>query len=369
VSESRLGSLTHGYVQQTLLRDLSLVIAIGLGLLFLLNRNTVLPSRFLGDEATIQSFAQQLSETPMDSSYNSVAIAYRLLGLAYEPLLAALLGFSVGCVPYLLVIREMHGQFRGRLSMPLLVLGVLLTAVYMGTFSKEVFIAPIISLFIILKPSVSRTLLLLALMCGYAYFFRSYWYFLAFSVLVLLLSRRIFSRWSGTFATAPLLVIVGTLLIASAMGVPGDYYRSSVNTYREALQAPYGDVNSLIPRYVEFAEPFGAIANNMLSFLFLQFPLPLLIKLSPYYVLISVFTGVLWIAFYKSVVDLSNTVSDGDTYKRLTRAAVFLLSFLVTQSFFEPDYGSALKHLTPSIPLFLWIYLQSNISAARTPRI
>lgn len=331
--------------------------SIGLGFLFLLNRTAILPSRFLGDEATIQSLAQQVWESPTDSSYTSVATAYRFIGVAQEPLLAALFGFLVGCIPYFLVLRAARGRFLGRLSAPLLMCGILLTAVYMGTFSKEVFIAPIVSLVVILKPHWSRTLLLVGLICVYAYLFRSYWFFLAASVVVLLASKKIFKGWKGTITVAPALVIAGTLLIVIAMGVPGDFYRSSVNIYREAS----GDVNTLIPRYLILPEPFGAVGNNLLSFVILQFPIPLLLKLSPYYMLISVFIGALWITYYRAVISLAPVAQVDDEYSRLTRASVILLGFLVTQSFFEPDFGSALKHLTPLVPLLLWIYLQARI--------
>lgn len=348
---------TTSRMRAALIRDLALVFGLGVGLMILLNRAAFLPARFRGDETTIQELAQQIWETPEDDSYSSVAFIYRILGLADQPLLASLIGFCIGCIPYFLIFRGTSSDSYGKYTAPILIFGVIMTAVYMGTYSKEVFVVPIVILFIVLKAGSGRMLVILTAVCCYAEFVRNYWFFLAASILVLLASQKLFRSWTAMFWTSAALVLAGSAFITAIMGVPADYFRTSVNLFREAT----GDVNSLIPRYVEFPEPVGGILNNLLSFVVLQVPIPLLLKASPYYLLLSFVIGMLWIIFYRSVLS-SNIInmSDRDLQTRFIRCVCLLLSFVVTQSFFEPDYGSALKHLTPLIPVLLWVYVHSN---------
>lgn len=341
----------------TIFRDLAVIFGIGVGLIIVLKRDALLPPRFRGDETTIQELAQKVWETLADSSFSTVALAYRLVGLADMPVLAGVIGFAVGCVPYLLVLRDPLVNFAASFTSPIIFLGLVLTAVYMGTFSKEVFIVPIIIMFIVFRAGIWRMLFLIGAVCIYAEFVRTYWYFLAASMLALFFARRTFGTWKIIFWVPPVLVITGSVLISIIVGVPGDYFRSSVNVFREAS----GDVNSLIPRYVSFGEPLGGIVNNLISFVFLQVPLPLILKVSPYYILISLVIAALWVIFYSSVLRFGRRfTAAANGPEPLERAIFLLLGFVVTQSFFEPDYGSALKHLTPFIPVLLWVYLRSH---------
>ncbi|WP_461187574.1 hypothetical protein [Arthrobacter sp. Z4-13] len=347
-----------------LVRDLFTLLSIGIGLLIVLRREAILPPRFLGDEKTIQSLAQGTWETVGDSSYGTVATLYRIVGFADYPVLASLLGFAIGCVPYFVILRSCSTDVLRGFATPILVFGILLTSIYMGTYSKEVFIVPIILMALVLRSGLWRLLLLLIAICAYAYFFRNYWFFLAAAFTVLLAVKNFMTPQRVVFVVAPALVVLGSAFITIAMGVPSDYYRSSVNTYRES----YGDVNSLIPRYLDVGEPMSGIANNVLSYLVLQFPFPLMAKLSPYYMLLAGVIGVLWIVFYRALLQSGwSPVADDEESVRYSRMALILISFLVTQSFFEPDYGSALKHLTPFVPALLWVYVRSN--ATRTGNV
>lgn len=350
------GRKTRKEFNAFLVRDLFVLVSIGIGLVIVLRREALLPARFLGDERTIQTLAQQTWETQADPSYGTVALLYRVAGLADAPLLASILGFTVGCIPYFIVFRSAPKASARGLATPIVVFGILLTAIYMGTFSKEIFIVPIIAMVLTFRSGPWKFLTLLMAILAYAYFFRSYWFVLAAAFTVLMMARRFMAPSKIVFAIAPTLVVLGSTLIIFLMSVPGDYYRSSVNAYRES----YGDVNSLIPRYVEIGEPLSGIANNVLSYVFLQFPFPLLAKFSPYYIVLAGVISLVWIVFYRALLR-SPWHSDGGNHAaaRYSRVALFLISFLVTQSFFEPDYGSALKHLTPFVPALLWIYVHS----------
>lgn len=83
-------------------------------------------------------------------------------------------------------------------------------------------------------------------------------------------------------------------------------------------------------------------------------PLPLFLRLSPYYLVVAVFLLVLWFMFARAV-HLSSDESRTDP--RWARLVALVLSLTVVQSVFEPDYGSYVRHLTPMLPLMLAVIL------------
>lgn len=342
------------------LRDIVIVIAVNAGLILVLLRERILPDRFLGDETTIQQLAQQLWETPGDPSYDRVADIYRFLMLADYPLAAGLLGFLVSLVPYAIALHK----YRSQITMAPLVLvatGIILSSVYMGTYSKEMFVVPVIVLVLLLDGRRRNLLVVSGAMCLYAMFFREYWYMSAilFMVISLLPSRFVAAPVSMLVSLAS--VFLGSILFSIVFSIPADHYRTAVNLYRVS----YGDVNSLIQRYVQVPEPMGGAVNNALSFVFLQFPFPLALKFSAYYLALFLFFCLLWVSFYlktRSSVLQAMSRLDSDYVQRV---AALILSFAITQSFFEPDYGSALKHLTPLMPLFLVPWMISDPSDSK----
>lgn len=346
------------------LRDIALTLAIGIGLTLILLRDQILPERFLGDETTIQQLAQQLWETPGDPSYDRVADIYRFFALANAPLIAGFLGLSVSILPYFVIIR-LYPWRRTFVPLAILVGGILLSAVYLGSYSKEVFVIPIVLLVILLPPK-KRSVVAIALgMCAYAALFREYWYMSAIVFIILCAIKDRFRSSNILFLLCFLGVLLGSIAFAFVMGVPSDFYRSSVNAYREG----FGDANSLITRYVQFPEPIGGAANNALSFVFLQIPFPLALKGSVYYFALFLIFTLLWTTFYYAIQQKRLAGLNSGQRALIYRVSAFILSFIVTQAFFEPDYGSALKHLTPMLSLFLLPWLVENAGLSRSENV
>ncbi|MBD7996070.1 hypothetical protein H9639_12245 [Arthrobacter sp. Sa2CUA1] len=335
-----------------MLLDSGMLVAGLLGLLLVIFRDKILPARFMGDEGTIQELARGLWSAEGDSSYTQVANFYRWMGLAENATLAGLFGFVLACMPYLLLIKEARALGTSFGIMVTSLSGVLLSAVYMGSYSKEVFLVPIVLALVVLKPGKLSLLLICLPMALYATYFRSYWFFvLTFFVLLAFILRKNISIKRLLLVTI-CGIAVGSLLLSFILDVPADHFRQVVNVRRAVV----GDVNTLIPRFIPSESIFSGPLNNIWTFIVLVVPIPLLLLFSGYYIVIFALLASIWGGFYLGVQRLKNVINRTHGL-RITRAIVFLSAFVMTQAFFEPDYGSALKHLTPFIPLFLMIQL------------
>lgn len=343
--------------RQLIVLDVCLMLAITLGLCIVMFRSKLLPARFMGDEQTIQELAQGRWSADGDNSYSQVSAIYRLLGLADEPTSAGFFGFIVACIPYIIICARYRNKGSNNTVVLVLATGILLSAVYMGTYSKEVFVVPVIILVILTRHSFVGFLVICGSMAVYAAYFRNYWFLVLIFFLALSLTMRKISTARHLYIACAGGIIVGSILFSFIMGVPSDHFRNSVNVYR----AVSGDVNTLIPRYIEFGTLLDGPINNVLSFVFLQFPFPLLLKFSPYYLALFVVLAVLWIGLFRGIGNIG-TLGNPDLEAKLRRAVLFILAFVMTQAFFEPDFGSALRHLTPFLPLFVMLHLANEES-------
>lgn len=332
--------------------DLCVIAIFLIGLLIVLYRSAVLPERFMGDENVIRQLALEIRSADGDSSYGTVAAIYKYVGLANSQLAAGVVGYLIACVPYLMILSK-YRQFGANLgAVFVLAIGVLLGAVYLGTYSKEVFVVPVVVALMLCRPRAGGTLVICALMALYAANFRSYWFLmLVIFLFVFFVLKRTQAVWL-IIAISLIAVLAASFVFSWVMGVPADYFRESVNVYRMSS----GTVNTLIPSYIQTGSSFDGPINNTISFITLQFPLPLLMKLSPYYIGLGLVLGILWGGFYSRISSMFKTV-DKNHHDRLLRIFAFVLAFSITQAFFEPDYGSSLKHLTPLLPLFMLAFL------------
>lgn len=236
-----------------------------------------------------------------------------------------------------------------------LALGIVLTAIYMGTYSKEVFTVPIVIALILMRTGKLRNLLIVSSMLLYAANFRTYWYLTVAELILLMAVWKFRARPRVIYLLAALGVLTMSLAVFYVLGLQPDYFRDVVNVYREVGD----DVGTLISAYVNWPEPLGGTVNNLLNYVFLQFPVPLILKFSPYYLFIALVIGGIWAVFYRAMMAL-NARGEGGRRSSDAQIALFVLAFASTQALFEPDYGSALKHLTPFIPLILWLHASAK---------
>lgn len=332
-------SITAGAV----MRAAVLSIATLTGLLIVLLRDVLLPERFLHDGITIRAIA--LGDVQADASYTNVADVYRVLGLADVPVVAHLVGYGLLILAMLLVWRACAEAGGGWGMTVLVALMVVLGAVYLGYYSKDVFVLPIVIAVVLLRGRWWGESLVVLLMLGYALWFRQYWYVVAIGYVAFRLIAPRLRAWSA-FATGLLGVIVASLVLGLALGVSPDNFRTIVNDARGSV-----DVGTLIEPFVALPSPLGGVVNNALTYVSLILPVPVMLRGGAYYLVIALVIAVIWLLFFRGVARAPLTTA-GVPFRR---SVALILAFVVTQSLFEPDYGSALRHLTPLLPLFLLV--------------
>jgi uncharacterized membrane protein len=319
------------------------------GACFVLLGSPFVPERFLYDSKKIATIAGGYRGYDSDKSFSTVGTIYRELGLADQPTWAAMVGYLL-FVAVLLISLRRRIENSGLIGLALVAGSVVLAAVYVGTYSKDVFVLPIALIALWKKRGLWPELALVAAMAYYALEFRDYWYLVigGYIGFRLVMARRFSVRRMIGAALAALVVL--SVVFQNYLGVELDFYRTKVNEVR------IGDVDTrtLIEPFFDLEGPVGSFLNSALVLLTFAVPLPLIVRLSPYYLVVAAFLVVLWFMFGRAV-HLSTDESRTDP--RWARLVALVLGLTVVQSVFEPDYGSYVRHLTPLLPLMLAVIL------------
>lgn len=316
--------------------------AVLIGVMIVLFRQSILPEKFFADGEFIRSIALGTNIAPADHSYLAVGLLYRWLGLAHLPLLASLLGYAAYVAVMLWGARPLRTREASIPELVLLSAALMIGAVYLGWYSKDVLVLPITVVALVRSRSRAVDVGLLVAIAGYALLFRQYWAIVAGTFLVLRLAAAARSRLSTIVVVVPVLAFAVAIVLGVALGVAPDHYRSSANASRDVT-----DVQSAItPLLPSTALPLQAI-DIVLTFLSLLAPIPLLLHGGSYYVLIALALASMWVL----LANRARRAFAGDRDPVGERQLALMLGFVVVQALFEPDYGSALRHLTPLLPV------------------
>jgi hypothetical protein len=329
------------------------------GVFVVVFRDQVLPQRFFYDGIRIQQIAIGSGSSFGDKSYGTVGWIYGALGLGQTTTIAALLGFFL----YLAVVAaslRLGGHLNQGVGTAAIIFGfTVLGAVYLGFYSKDVFVLPIV-LTVLLAPKGARgEVLLAAAVISYALIFREYWLL----TLTIYAVFRLFPGWvrgvpRALVASSIAVVTVG-LVLYFAMGVDPDHFRTMANEGRVGGE----DAQSAIRPFITISQPLGGLVNLVLTFFALLVPVPLAMSGGAYYLVLFAGISSLWIIYLRGVSRLSRGLV---LHARLdtiaSRSVAMILAFVCVQAAFEPDYGSALRHLTPLLPLML-IVLRAGAQA------
>jgi hypothetical protein len=339
----------------TTVGDYLVAVAAIAGYVIVALRQSILPDKFSFDGDHIHAIALGTGSSLGDKAFGNVAWVYAQLGLAAHPLAAGMLGYSV----FLLIVVAVWARIRrndpSMLTIFVAGTSILFGAVYLGYYSKDVCVLPIVAAVLFLPRRWWADVVVIAMMLGYAAWFRSYW--LPVAVLyaayrVVRIQRR--SLWFIVLSIALAVVALG-LVIYVVYGTAPDVYRSTVNDTRTLDP----NAQSIITPILTFAEPWSGLLNNVLTAFFLLVPVPLLSSGGGlYYVAITIVLTVIWTSTYVGMarlrrVDASQLKPGAVT--SAARAAAILLAFLCVQALFEPDYGSAVRHVTPLLPAALLV--------------
>lgn len=332
------------------------------GLVIVLLRNDLLPDRFFYDGRFIQSIAQgKQFFTVVEQSYANVSAVYRTIGLADQPVAAGLVGYALSATLILVAALSLRPQWISYRAFGVLLAATTLCAIYLGSYSKDVLVLPVAAVALLPSRRPWADVLVLAAALAYAGLFRSYWVVVAVAFIGLRVLTRRGLRLRTALLGAALGVALAALLLDLALGVPPDYFRIALNQDR----ANPVDASSIITPLLPGSGLLTGIVNVLAAFVFLLIPLPLAARGGLYHLALGAGVAALWIVFLVAVAAIRRR--DGRLDARTARIVCLVLGLLVAQSLFEPDYGSALRHMTPLLPLVAAVVLDAARRAPRVP--
>lgn len=324
-----------------------------LAFIFLSLRSRLLGPKFDNDAETIYNiaFSPFDIEGATSDSFKLISLLYRIARID-TPLKAGICGIVITFVTLLIATILLRHPGSRLIRLATISVSMLLSMVFIGTYTKELLISIAVLLIVFLEDrrrgAVAVSLVTVAL--GIVY--RTYWLITTFFfVVVTVLAPRVSKRLRSLISLSLLALLAVSLAIYLYTGETADIARTVTNASgsRQAL------TGSLLGGYVDGVEPLSGIVNILLSLVFLVFPVPLISKASLYHIAIAGVPLIIWV-----VVFWGSGVGKTLKYGFVHSGFGIFVAFLLTQSLFEPDYGSALRHITPLLPLVLTLPIYSN---------
>lgn len=310
----------------------------------------VLPAKLFLDAATIHEYMRGggVSDWQIGASYPNTGKLYMLLHLR-SVLTVTTVQTVVVCVlfwRYLKRIRVVSWT-----DAAIIWLFGAACSIYLTQFSKDFFTFLLCAGFVECCSSRKKLMAWTAVALLYAMMFRSYWFlvicgFWAFYVVAWWLRSPL--ALLAAFASMLLALAIAFEVI---LGVPLDHFRQTINMDR------IGSINAqtLIPAYVHGGSISTQWFNAMIVAGSFLLPLPLVLLGDVYHATLAC---VLLFVSVKMLSAVRRAVSGGMGRDGWACASL-LLAFLLIQSVFEPDYGSAVRHLCGLAPAVLYLVTRS----------
>ena len=317
----------------------------------------LLPAKYFYDAAKIRALVVT-GDTVNDRAFDSVASVLRLTSLSEGTLSLVVLtifSFCVWRVLRLVPADVMPGRIVGGVAM-----SYLLCSVYLMRYSKEFVILAIVYLVLTAAESMRGDLLIVASIVSYSIYFRPYWILVAVGFIGL---RFVGKRWSSTRLVLTVAVVI-CVSVAVALRVrygEADIFRETVNAVRS--RSP--DARTSLGRVSPSAGIAGDALNSVATMVLLVFPVPILLRSGLVFAAIGLGLAGIWIEFF-SGLNTFTWVGSGQREVARARAACLVLALLAVQAQFEPDLGSALRHVSPLLPLILLVSCGADGQRAKT---
>jgi hypothetical protein len=340
-----------------------LLAAVG-ALLASLGVRAVLPEQFLLDDGHLQLAMSGGSLFTDAESFQEVAAMYTALHLDDAAPLAGLLGMGVYVGALLLAAGWERIAQLSPLSLLVTMAFLVPALAYLAQYTKEL-VTLSAALVVVAVPGGRGRLgtvlgegAVLAAALAYGATLRPYW----------LLIAGVYLGWRVLLPrTANPLLLIALPLAAYAMLQPA--FRivlgHGLQGQREWANAERAgtSVNTLITSIAPDADGLLGVLAALAMIALMVVPLDLLTSGEIFQLASGAAILAVWTLVLAPVVTGRFVGAAGPGAIRATRAASLLLAFLVVQALFEPDYGSALKHLTPLLPLVLIVHLHRRTPA------
>ncbi len=300
-------------------------------------KESIFPEKYFNDAKTIQDIIEKPYLIKiMDSNFVNTAFFFKKLYID-KYIVAPVLAIVSYLSAILFIFKKYQVKF---ISFPKVLLVVAYSAmamVYMSTYSKDLVLFLIVIIpFIFFEKKNIFIWTLFAIF--YASFFRSYW----FITILLFWGFKLFvvKKPKLLLLAIPIYYVLISFIYNYIFGTSLSMIRYLTNIDRDSDIA-----QTAISTYIKGDNFMVEAANFYLTLVFLIIPIPLLLLGAPFYIILALLIIVFFYNFLLLYVREYNN-------KNYTNIFSFIISFLLVQSLFEPDYGSFVRHLSPLYPLF-----------------
>jgi hypothetical protein len=329
---------------------------------FALFKESIFPMYYFWDANTIETFMLRKSGLVVGDSYASTAAFYNIFNVARDSFVFPIISSIIIISFFFWVLKKSKANYMTLLDLAMYLYCILLANVYMTLLSKDfiVLILCIIPFMFLARRGVIGLLIWSGIACFYGTYYRGYW----FLVVALFWGFYIIFKYLRKPVVVFIMVFLALFALAIVfrvvLGVDLDNFRNLVNESR----LDQGDTNArtMIVAYIPGGGLIIGWLNVYIIWIFMMIPLPLIFALSPFYLVISYFIIMLyyrlWIAIKRELKSNRNPY--------LKSVICLIIAFTTTQSIFEPDFGSYVRHLSPLYPLFFYVLFESKRAVTRS---
>ncbi|MBH3432026.1 MULTISPECIES: hypothetical protein [Pseudomonas] len=334
---------------KTTLVFLGIIAVLAIALSTALLSRDIFPEKYFYDSTTIDSAKNSSSSLKIGDSYNNTAFFYKSLGLSEKSTTNKTLFPAIYIIAIALILRKLKtGNATGILLIA--AYSSISAAVYLSQYSKESIVLLLSLSFLLLNGSKKGIILWLLLAIGYAIYFRLYWIIticLFISNLIILSKTR---RFSLAISAIFILYIILAILFPIVYGQEIGQHRLSANEDRIGSM----DAETLITPLIPGDGPVLDTINTFIQLITFLFPTPLAITGKVLHFLSFAAISSISIITIKNLRKQIKSDSFSRSLK-LQSSYSLALAIVAVQAIFEPDYGSYVKHLTPTLPILLFL--------------
>ncbi len=306
-------------------------------------KESIFPEKYFFDSLTLQYAIEHPVRERLDPSFSNTAKFYRIFHIdkyVVAPLLAL--------IAYFFVIFKLFKNYSIKgisfFAYILIIMYSAIAMVYLATFSKDLLL-----FLIIVVPFVyfeKRFLIFWSFfVIVYAYFFRNYWFITI--ALFWFMKLFIINKPKRLIFFIPLFYLAVNFVYNYVFGVPISMIREIANIDRDLDSG-----QTVIKTFIQGDNVLAITLNNIVTLLFLVIPIPLLLLGRPFYVILTFIITIFFYNFLKFYFKEHKL-------KEYENVFSFVISFMIVQSLFEPDYGSFVRHLSPLYP-FIFLCIAKN---------
>lgn len=309
----------------------------------------IFPEKYFYDSHGLEKLIEHPNRYYSAESFTNTATFYRILHIdnyIVAPILAL--------VTYFLVIMRLFKNYSisyiSFFSYALIVIYSAIAMVYLATYSKDLvlFIIVVVPFVFLEKKSL---IIWTFFVLFYAYIFRTYWFISI--ALFWFIKLFIIQSPKRFLLLIPIIYLTMNVIYHYVFGTSISLIREGANTDRDIESG-----QTIIKTFIKGNNVFAESLNSIVTLIFLIVPIPLFLLLKPFYIILTILIIVFFYNFIKfylreyKIKDYTNIFS-------------FVISFMLVQSLFEPDYGSFVRHLSPLYPL-IFVCIAKNTKFVET---